>query len=283
MPYKADVIKVMIASPSDVAAERDLVREVVHDWNVIHSEDRELVLLPVGWETHAAPAMGERPQAIINKCVLKDCDLLVAIFWTRLGSPTGAAASGTVEEIEEHLGAGKPAMIYFSSAPVAPASIDPGQYKALVKFKESLRDRGLIGEYESLPDFKEKLSRNLAQTVIRAYRDVGDAQTGAAKTSSELPLIGADAQEFLLAATDDPEGAVMRVEFCGGTSIRANDREFGGLTSEVSARVIAKWESAIAELERHDLIHSRNYDRSIFDVTDKGWRLADEFRKGRPA
>ena len=30
-----------------------------------------------------------------------------------LGSPTGVSASGTVEEIEEHLRAGKPAMIYF--------------------------------------------------------------------------------------------------------------------------------------------------------------------------
>ena len=61
------------------------------------------MLLPVGWETHATPAMGDRPQAIINKQILAGCDLLVAVFWTRLGSPTGAAASGTVEEIEEHL------------------------------------------------------------------------------------------------------------------------------------------------------------------------------------
>jgi hypothetical protein len=50
---------------------------------------------------------------VINRQVLADCDLLVAIFWTRIGSPTGSALSGTVEEIEKHLKAEKPAMLYF--------------------------------------------------------------------------------------------------------------------------------------------------------------------------
>ena len=90
--------------------------------------------MPLGWETHATPEMGDRPQAIINGQLLKKADLLIAIFWTRIGSPTGAAKSGTVEEIEEHIGAGKPAMIYFSSAPVRPDSIDEKQYSALREF-----------------------------------------------------------------------------------------------------------------------------------------------------
>lgn len=71
--------------------------------------------------------MGDRPQAIINKQLLEQSDLLVAVFWTRLGSPTGATNSGTVEEIEEHLAAKKPTMLYFSSAPVRPDSVDNEQ------------------------------------------------------------------------------------------------------------------------------------------------------------
>ena len=118
MAYRADVYRVMIASPSDVPQERQLVREVIHEWNSVHSEAEGNVLMPIGWETHASPVMGDRPQEIINKQVLKNCDLLVAVFWTRIGSPTGASPSGSVEEIEEHLAAGKPTMIYFSSAPL---------------------------------------------------------------------------------------------------------------------------------------------------------------------
>ena len=93
--------------------------------------------MPVGWETHSSPEMGDRPQAIVNRQVLADCDLLVAILWARLGSPTGEAPSGTVEEIEEHLAAGKSAMIYFSTAPVRLDSVDSEQYSALLEFKES--------------------------------------------------------------------------------------------------------------------------------------------------
>lgn len=41
------------------------------------------VLTPIGWETHSTPDMSDRPQALINKQLLKTRDLLVAVFWTR--------------------------------------------------------------------------------------------------------------------------------------------------------------------------------------------------------
>tara|TARA_R110002073_G_scaffold177188_12_gene335186 strand:- start:18527 stop:19411 length:885 start_codon:yes stop_codon:yes gene_type:complete len=168
--YSANVLKVMIASPGDVADERQTARDVIYEWNCIHSEDRALVLLPVGWETHSAPSMGDRPQAIINKEVLMNCDLLVAVFWTRIGSPTGVAASGTVEEIEEHLNADKPAMIYFSSTPVRPDSVDEAQYSALKEFKQECFEKGLVESYESLTEFRDKFSRQLTQTIIRHFQ-----------------------------------------------------------------------------------------------------------------
>ena len=143
MPYDARVVKVMIASPGDVSTERQQVREVLSEWNSIHSEDRGLVLLPIGWETHSTPELGDRPQATINKQVLADCDLLIAMFWTRIGTPTGASISGTVEEIQEHLRAGKQAMLYFSSAPVRPDSVDEEQYRALKQFKNECYKRRL--------------------------------------------------------------------------------------------------------------------------------------------
>ena len=160
MSYKAEVYKVMIASPGDVPTVRQLARDVIFEWNSVNSEDREILLMPVGWETHSSPEMGGRAQEIINKQILKSCDLLVAVFWTRLGSPTGESASGTVEEIEEHLSTGKPAMIYFSSEPVHPDSIDPEQYQGLLRFKNTCKQRGLIEEYESLREFRKNSQGN---------------------------------------------------------------------------------------------------------------------------
>jgi hypothetical protein len=171
MPTQATVIRVMIASPGDVANERRIAKEVIDEWNAIHSADRATVLLPVMWETHASPAMGDRAQSIINEQIVSDADIVIGIFWTRIGTPTGVAPSGTVEEINVHIKAKKATMLYFSTQPVRLDSLDEVQYNALKEFKHSLRveNHGLVAEYESLSEFKEKLMRQLAQTVIREY------------------------------------------------------------------------------------------------------------------
>ena len=70
MTFTATVHRVMIASPGDVQVERDLVRDVVHEWNSLHGAREKTMLLPVGWETDVAPEMGDAPQSIINKRLL---------------------------------------------------------------------------------------------------------------------------------------------------------------------------------------------------------------------
>ncbi len=116
MPYQATVFNVMIASPGDVQKERQVATRAIADWNVMHSRSRGIVLLPLAWETHSSPEMGKNPQKILNKQLLDKSDLLVGIFWTRLGTPTDTHPSGTVEEIEEHVAANKPTMLYFSAS-----------------------------------------------------------------------------------------------------------------------------------------------------------------------
>lgn len=127
MVFDAKAYKVMIASPIDVSEERGIIKQVIHEWNDLHAFEKKIVLLPVGWETHSSPEMGDRPQAILNEQMLEDCDLLVGIFWTRIGTETGEAISGTVEEIEKHMSLSKPVMLYFSDAQVRPDSLDSKQ------------------------------------------------------------------------------------------------------------------------------------------------------------
>src|ERR1035438_1672620 len=47
-------------------SERRIARDVIHEWNAVNSKSQNTVLQPVGWETHASPAMGDRPQEILN-------------------------------------------------------------------------------------------------------------------------------------------------------------------------------------------------------------------------
>jgi len=165
MPFNTTAFRVMIASPSDVPQERSIVREVLNDWNDQNSKERSIVLLPVSWETHSVPTLGDRPQASINKQVLKDADALVGIFWTRIGTHTGEEVSGTVEEIREHVSLRKPAMLYFSSCPVPPDELDTEQFKQVKAFRKECERWGLIETYKDHDEFRKKLTRHLNRLV----------------------------------------------------------------------------------------------------------------------
>lgn len=273
MTYFATVVKIMIASPTDVSQERRVVRDVIHEWNDVNADDRKIALMPVGWESHSSPEMGDRPQGIINKQILDGCDLLIAVFWTRLGSPTGQAPSGTVEEIEKHIGAGKPAMIYFSAAPVRADSVDARQYEALKAFRESCRERGLIDEYESITEFRDKLVRQLAQTVIRQYARSSSSSERAALYQEPLGTqLSAEAQELLLEAVQDEGGVIMKLGTFDGVHVQTNKREFSTLGD---ARSEAKWRAAVDELHSERLIEDRSGKDEVFFVTNEGYRAAD--------
>lgn len=157
MPFEAKVYKILVASPGDVDEERQAIPDVISRWNDINAEESKVVLLPVKWETHSAPIMGDRAQSVINKQMIHACDMAIGVFWTRLGSPTGVSESGTAEEIEWFIENRRPVMIYFSSRAIEPSKLDIDQYKSLKNFESKMQKIGLIGSYSSIVDFKEKL------------------------------------------------------------------------------------------------------------------------------
>jgi hypothetical protein len=115
--------------------------------------------------------MGERPQGIINDQVVRDCDMLIGAFWTRLGSPTGVEDSGTVEEIKWFLKQQKPVMLYYSKKPVDMDEADLTQVQKLKDFKKSIRDKGIQEQYCSVDELKQKLMRQL--TIVMRGISVG--------------------------------------------------------------------------------------------------------------
>ena len=276
MSYSADVYKVMIASPSDVSAERSIVREVLSEWNVVNSDARRQALLPIGWETHSVPEMGDRPQALINKQILHDCDLLVGVFWTRIGTATGEYASGTVEEIEEHIKTGRPTMLYFSSAPVLPDSVDADQYRRLKEFKLSCQSRGLYEPYGDVQDFRTKLYRQLQLKVNRdAYFRTAAEPTGP-PTILELeprPTLSKEAAFLLKECVADPAGQLLHLSHLSGYVLQVRGKN---LIEDNNERSRAIWTAALEELENDDLLAAVGSKRNIFKVTRKGYEIADQ-------
>ena len=79
MPFRSETYRVLIASPSDLAEERQAVTEALNEWNAQHAVAESAVLLPVRWETHAMPQSGIRPQEAVNRQLVSGCDMLVGI------------------------------------------------------------------------------------------------------------------------------------------------------------------------------------------------------------
>lgn len=284
MAYQATVIPVMIASPGDVYKEREIIREAVHLWNYINSLKSKVVLMPAGWETHSSPELGARAQELINSRVLKDCDLLIGVFWTRLGTPTGKSESGTVEEIEEHIKAGKPAMIYFSSKPVAPQSINQEQFNALQKFKDQCKQLGLVEEFDNTIEFREKVGRQLQlclhnnpyiqnlfpQQKIEGSNQGQPIQISGASLTSE-PQMCKEAAVLLKAASKDKQGMILKIAVMGGRFIQVGSASFGGQ----GGRESAKWEYALNELVTLNLVTPQDHKGEVFELTHEGWVVAD--------
>lgn len=274
MAYTATVIPVMIASPGDVADERQVIRDVIHEWNDINSARSKVMLTPVGWETHTSPELGVRPQELINQRLLVECDLLIGVFWTRLGSPTGNESSGTVEEIYRHLDANKPAMIYFSAKPVAPDTIDVNQHKALTEFKAECMSKGLIEHFENLKDFKHQLYKQLSLTLAgneylqKLINENGNTGLSIAEKVSE-PAISDDALYVLRVACETGDGSILMLNVLAGTIIQVGSQ----VINAESARELARWKSAIKELQFNGLIIAQGYKGEVFEVTHKGWSL----------
>lgn len=157
----------LIASPSDVHAERDRIEQTIHRWNADHGEATSTILLPVRWEANATAETGNRPQAIINKQLVDGSDIIVGVFWTRLGTPTGEAESGTAEEIQRSLTAGKHVSLYFSDLPVAPSLVNDDQMAALRAFKARQEQAGLVQNFSTA----DELERQVASMLVRVVRE----------------------------------------------------------------------------------------------------------------
>ncbi len=149
--YKARVYHIMIGAPSDIKEEVEILKNVVHKWNDLNSEKEKIVLIPKHWASSTYPTAGARPQESINKQIVDKSDLLISIFGARLGAPTGKASSGSIEEIEEHLKAGKPVMVFFKKS--GSYDIEPTQLQMVLDYKQSIQDYVLWVEYRDEEEF----------------------------------------------------------------------------------------------------------------------------------
>jgi hypothetical protein len=166
MPRHVPEIRCLLISPGDVKRERDALSKMEQDWNGQIGKALNARLELVRWESHSTPDLsGKHPQKIINSQIVDDCDFGLAVFWTRVGTPTDTHLSGSIEEIEKLLSQNKRVMVYFSKKGINPDSLIIEQFTKLREIRDQFRSRGLIAEYKSNSDLIKQVQNHITLAV----------------------------------------------------------------------------------------------------------------------
>lgn len=156
MPRKnVTAYDLLISCPGDVSKYVDVVRECIESFNITIGRLNSAEIVGQHWSTSSFSQSGDRPQEILNKQFVRDCDAAVAIFWTRFGTPTDKYGSGTEEEIEEMRLAGKQVFTYFVTESVDLNKVDLEQYKKVQDFKAKYEGEEKYGTYFTVGNVEE--------------------------------------------------------------------------------------------------------------------------------
>jgi len=164
MPAKAKIITVARCGPGDVLKELQIVGQIVDEWNQIQGIDSHVMVRHTHWSTDAAPDLSAPPQSVINTAMIDKADIVVAIFWTRFGTATLLAGSGTEEEIMRAITLKKRVMLYFSDLETT-KRIDSPQFEKVQLFRRKMSPAGLYRNFKSRRDFETMFRVQFGQVM----------------------------------------------------------------------------------------------------------------------
>jgi hypothetical protein len=225
MPKTITVLRILVASPSDLDEERKLLEGVIQELNLTWPQQLGISLELIKWETHAFPGAGTDPQDVINHQLPRDYDILLFMLWSRIGTPTPRAQSGTLEEFENAYERWRSnpkllrLMIYFKNTPLSPDNIDPDQLRLLHEFRKSLGDRGILySTFTGGEEFSQLLRIHLSKQVQDFLKDnnIGEMRPTEPVSTTETTQSLEESHDEIL----EDEGFLDLIE----TTVNASER-----------------------------------------------------------
>jgi len=193
------LLRIVVASPSDVQKERDSLPDVITEINKGVAADRKLRLELSRWETDTYPGFHvDGPQGGIDRILkIADCDLLLGVFWRRFGTPTKDAASGTEHEFklayQTWKQQGRPQiMVYFNQKAYTPKSKEEtDQWGKVLEFRNNFPQEGLWWPYKGKAQFVSLVRNHLTQYVcnLLSIASAGEAGPSAAQASGSATQV----------------------------------------------------------------------------------------------
>jgi hypothetical protein len=167
---QVELLKIFLASPSDVAKERDYVVEVINEINRTIAPSKGVMLQVIRSEENVFPGYNpEGGQAVLNAQIanMEKYALFVGIMWNRVGTPTPRADSGTIEEFERAVEAleskGQPQIWFYFR--LSSASLNTKgeweQWGKVLDFKNRIQPRALIRDYKNSSNFRDHFRNHI--------------------------------------------------------------------------------------------------------------------------
>ena len=173
MPTPVLVLRTVVASPTDVKPERDALPSIFDEVNRDTAGPARLHLELSRWETDSHPGFhAEGPQGLIDPILnIMDCDLLIGIFWSRMGTPTPSGRTGTEHEFDTAFESWKrnrrPQIMAYFCTRAPSTTADQAQVARVQTFKEQFPREGLHWPYASRVEFEKLVATHLRNYLRR--------------------------------------------------------------------------------------------------------------------
>jgi len=220
VPRSETVLQVFVASPGDVADEREVLESVVAELNRTWSKSLGVRLELLRWETSTRPGIGSEPQDVINSQIGDEYDVFIGILWGRIGTPTSKADSGTLEEFErarvrwEADPRSVEIMVYFKDKAIKPSEIDGDQNNLVQTFKRSLGNEGVLHRtFEGIENFESLIRTHLSAVAQNWSKEQSSSPLRSA--SPPAALLGIDVDISTDAGSDDDFGFLDHLDRFG--------------------------------------------------------------------
>jgi tetratricopeptide (TPR) repeat protein len=164
-------LRVVLVAPDDVDLEIDALKDVIQQANNWRPD------APVDvwwWRTDSGPGLHlEGPQGLADdRMRVADADLVVAVFWARLGTAVHDAPSGTAHELMKSWQAwrakGRPDVwVYFSTRDVPQHAALDEQFAALNQFRRTLPAEQGTWDFRDSEDLRSTFTAHLGNWLRR--------------------------------------------------------------------------------------------------------------------
>jgi len=191
MPKGERVICVFISAPDEVRTQIKAVAKIVDQLNDAHGKHLGIRLRLIYWRRDVVPGLGPDSQEVINTQIGEDYEIFLGLLWTRFGTPTPRAGSGTEEEFNRAYARWQTnpeslaVMMYFSEVSISPSAIDVHQLAKVRDFRSGIQDQGIYSVFKTRSEFKSLVDTHLSHHMHKwSSKPVKTAERGRAPRKS---------------------------------------------------------------------------------------------------